>query len=149
MNRKHLLIIAGGLFLLFCFYKLASAFAPGSYPYAECYELNYPENKVIEAAEIVKKQNNYIAYGKFWEDNDTSDHWHHIYFNFHDSMLLTWTRPNGKNITTFAFVSMQDENSEWKDINNDFGYFENRKLKKKLEKEILDKIKIELEKKHK
>ena len=40
---------------------------------------------------------------------------------------------------------MQDENSEWKDLNNDFGYFENRKIKKALEEEILANIKIELE----
>lgn len=149
MRKKYLFIIGGLLLFLFCFYKLGSAFAPGSYPYAEHYELNYPEKSVIEAAEIVREQNVYLHIGEGWEDKDTTDHWHHIYFNFHNRMLLTWTRPNGKNSTTFAFVRMQDENSEWKNINNDFGYFENRKLKKVLEEEILARIKIELEKKHK
>ena len=61
-------------------------------------------------------------------------------------MLLTWTRPNGKNNTTFAFVRIQDSNSEWNDLNSTFGYFENRKIKKALEEEILTKMKIELEK---
>jgi hypothetical protein len=41
---------------------------------------------------------------------------------------------------------MQDENSEWKDLNNDFGYFDNKKIKEALEEEILAKMKTELEK---
>ena len=146
MKRKYAFIIGGILLFLFCFYKLGSAFAPGSYAYSEQYELNYPEKEVIDACEKVREQNIYLHIGKGWEDKDPTDYWHHIYFNFHNRMLLTWTRPNGKNSTTFAFVRMQDENSEWKDLNNDFGFFENRKLKEVLKKEILDKIKIELEK---
>ena len=145
MKRKNIYIIGGLILFLFFFYKLGSAFAPGSYPYAEHYELNYPEEKVIEAAENVRKENIYLHIGKGWEDKDTTDHWHHIYFNFHNKMLLTWTRTNGKNSTTFAFVRMQDDNAEWKNLNNDFGYFENRKIKKALEEEILAKIKIKLE----
>lgn len=59
-------------------------------------------------------------------------------------MLLTWLRSDGENKTTFAFISIQDENSKWKSINNDFGYFENRKIKKEFEKEIVEKIKKQL-----
>ncbi|MGH2665946.1 hypothetical protein [Flavobacterium sp.] len=147
MKRKYIFIIGGLLLFLFCFYKLGSAFAPGSYANAESYELNYPEKKVIEAAEKVRKDNIYLHVGEGWEDKDSTDYWHHIYFNFHNRMLLTWTRPSGKNNTTFAFVRIQDSNSEWKDLNSAFGYFENRKIKKALEEEILAKMKIELEKK--
>jgi hypothetical protein len=146
MKKKYFYIIGGLLLFMFLFYKLGSAFAPGSYAYSEQYELNYPEKKVIEAAEKVREQNIYLHIGEGWEDKDSTDYWHHIYFNFHNRMLLTWTRPNGENSTTFAFVRMQDENSEWKDLNNDFGYFDNRKIKEALEEEILAKMKIELEK---
>lgn len=145
MKRKYIFIIGGSLFL-FWFYILINLFAPGSYTNAESYELNYPENKVIEAAEKVRKDNIYLHIGKGWEDKDSTDYWHYIYFNFHNRMLLTWTRPNDKNNTTFAFVRIQDSNSEWNDLNSIFGYFENRKIKKALEEEILNKMKIELEK---
>ncbi len=145
MGRKYLYIIVGLILFLFLFYQLGKALAPGNYAYSEQYELNYPEGKVIEAAEKVREKNVYLHIGEGWEDKDSTDHWHHIYFNFHNRMLLTWTRPNGKNNTTFAFVSMQDQNFQWKDLNNDFGFFENRKIKEALEVEILAKIKIELE----
>lgn len=149
MKSKYIYIIGAGLLFVFLFYKLGSLFSPGSYASAEQYELNYPEKRVIEAAEKVREQNTYLHIGKGWEDTDTTDYWHHIYFNFHNRMLLTWTRPNGKNSTSFAFVSIQDKNSEWKDLNNDFGFFENTDIKEALETEILAKMKIELEKQSK
>jgi hypothetical protein len=49
MTRKTLIIIfivLGGLFLI---YKLADMFSRGSYGHAERYELDYPEQKVIDA----------------------------------------------------------------------------------------------------
>ncbi len=147
MNKKTIIRILVVILFLYGLYKFGHALAGvGSDPYAETYELNYPEEQVIQAAETVKKENIYLTVGKGgrWEDRDTTDYWHHIYFNFHDRILLTWTRPNDKNGTTFAFVRIQDENSNWKDINEDFGYFENKKLKDQLNKEILQKIKLEL-----
>ena len=63
------------------FYILINLFAPGSYTNAESYELNYPENKVIEAAEKVRKDNIYLHIGKGWEDKDSTDYWHYIYFD--------------------------------------------------------------------
>jgi hypothetical protein len=106
--------------------------------------MNYPETGIIAAAETVRRKNKFLATEEGLVDNDSSDYWHHIYFNFHGKMLLTWTRRVGKNMTKFAFVRIQDENSLWKDINNDFGYFKNRKLLKVLENEISEQIKIEL-----
>lgn len=143
-SKKNILKTGGVLLFLFLFYKLGNAFAPGSYPYAEYYEFNYSEQKVIEAIEIVKKENITLKVGKGWEDTNSTDYWNHIYFNFHNQMLLTWLRSNGENKTTFAFVSIQDENSKWKLINDDLGFFENRKIKKEFEKEIVEKIKKQL-----
>lgn len=143
-SKKNILKLGGVLLFLFLFYKLGNAFAPGSYPYAEHYEFNYSEQKVVEAIEIIKRENINLKVGKGWEDTNPTDHWNHIYFNFHNRMLLTWLRSNGANNTTFAFVSIKDENSNWKSINNDFGYFENQKIKKEFEKEIVEKIKKQL-----
>jgi len=143
-SKKNILKI-GGILLFIChFYKLGNAFASGSYPHAEHYEFNYSEQKIIDAIEIVKRENVNLSVGKGWEDTHSTDHWNHIYFNFHNRMLLTWLQPNGENKTTFAFVSIQDENSKWKSINDDFGYLENRKIKKEFEEEIVEKIKKQL-----
>lgn len=147
MNKKTIIRILVVILFLYGLYKVGRVFGgAGSYPYAEAHELDYPEEQVIQAAEIVKKENIYLTVGKGgrWEDRDTTDYWHHIYFNFHNRILLTWTRPNNNNGTTFAFVRIQDENSNWKDINEDFGYFENKKLINQLDKEILQKMKLEL-----
>ena len=145
MKNKYLFIIGGIMLLAFCFYKMVYAFAPGSYPYAEIYTLNYPEKRVIEALENVKANNNLEAAQK-WKDDDSTDHWNLIYFDIQGKIVLTWTKPNDENSTNFAFVSIQEENNERKTINNDFGFFENKKLIKMLEDEILNKIKIELAK---
>jgi hypothetical protein len=54
MTKKTLIIILialGGLFLV---YKLADMFSPGSYGHAKTYELEYPEEKVIEAINKLK-----------------------------------------------------------------------------------------------
>lgn len=58
MTKKALIIILmvlGGLFLI---YKLADIFSPGSYGHAERYELDYPEEKVIEAINELKNTDN-------------------------------------------------------------------------------------------
>lgn len=55
-SKKNILKFGGFLLAIFLLYKLANAFAPGSYPYAEHYEFNYSEQKVVEAIEIIKKR---------------------------------------------------------------------------------------------
>ena len=57
MSKKSLIIISIVLCGLFLLYKLACMFSPGSYPFAERYELNYPEHKVIDA--IIKNLEDY------------------------------------------------------------------------------------------
>ena len=64
MTKKRLIIIAIVLAGLFSFYKLADIFAPGSYPYAEHYELNYSEDKVIEAIANLKASDSELVVPK-------------------------------------------------------------------------------------
>jgi hypothetical protein len=135
-------------------------YAPGSYSYAEHYELNYPEEKVIEAITRLKISDNDLLVPKVtiqgagkWDledgkENET-DFWHTFYFydKEKNQILYTWTRPSGLNKTTFAFIAINDglDLEHWKEINDDFGFFENRKIKRKFEDSILRKVKQNLE----
>ena len=156
MTQKRLIIIATVLTGLFFIYKLADIFAPGSYPYAEHYELNYPEDKVIEAIIKLKTSDSKLLVPKVTiqgggqlDLNDgkekETDHWYKFYFynKEKNEILFTWTRPAGKNTTTFAFVSINEglDIGHWKNINDDFVFFENKKIKKHFEETILEKIK--------
>jgi hypothetical protein len=159
MTKKTLIIILvvlGGLFFL---YKLADMFSPGSYGHAERYELNYPEEKVIEAITKLKDEDKDLLVPKVtiqnsgqWDLNDgkekTSDYWYKFYFydNVNNRILFTWTRSSGPNTTTFAFVSINNglDLGNWKDINDDFGSSENREIKKNFEQTILQRVKEKL-----
>jgi len=145
---KKILITIGIITIgLFCFYQFARMFGAGSYPYAEYYELNYPEDTVLKAIEKIKEENPNIAGGSSYEDTDTTDYWHHLYFSLDHYIILTWTRPSSPTTTSFAFVSRLGENSTWKDINDDFGYFENRRIKKSFNENIFKKLQAKLERK--
>ncbi|WP_026953130.1 hypothetical protein [Algoriphagus mannitolivorans] len=160
MTKKRLIIIAIVLIGLFFFYKLGDMFAPGSYPYAEHYELNYPEDKVIEAINNLKASDSGLLVPKVtiqgagqWDLNDgkenKKDFWYKFYFydKKKNEIMFTWTRPAGQSKTTFAFVSINKglDLGHWEVINDDFGFFENRKIKKDFEETILKKIKENLD----
>lgn len=160
MTKKRVLIFSLVLIGLFLIYKFAAMMAPGSYPFAENYELDYPEDEVIEAIKTLKDSDpdwivpnvtiqgsgsHYLNDGKRGE----TDFWHHFYFynKKKNQILATWTRPSGANTTTFAFVSINNglDLGHWKVVNDDFGFFENRKIKKDFEATILKRIKEKLE----
>lgn len=160
MTKKTLIIILlvlGGLFFL---YKLADMFSPGSYGDAERYELDYPEEKVIEAINKLKEVDKDLVVPKVtiqnsgqWDLNDgkekDADYWYKFYFydKAKNQILFTWTRPSGPNTTTFAFVSINNglDIGHWEDINDDFGFFENKKIKKDFEETILKRVKDNLD----
>lgn len=160
MSKKSLIIISIVLCGLFLLYKLACMFSPGSYPFAERYELNYPEHKVIDAIKELKSSDKELIVPKVTINgngqfdlndgkNDKTDYWHKFYFydKNKEQIILTWTRPSGKNTTTFAFVSINNglDIGNWQEINDDFGYFENKKLKENLKEKILKRVKEKLE----
>jgi len=147
-----ILIVLGGLFLI---YKLADIFSPGSYGHAEKYELNYPENEVIDAITKLKSQDNDLVVPKVsiqnsgqWDLNDgkekETDNWYKFYFYDRDKnqILFTWTRPSGPNTTTFALISINQglDLGHWKDINDDFGFTENREVINSFETSILKRV---------
>ena len=88
-----------------------------------------------------------------WDLNDgkenKKDFWYKFYFydKKKNEIMFTWTRPAGQSKTTFAFVSINKglDLGHWEYINDDFGFFENRKIKKDFEETILKKIKENLD----
>jgi hypothetical protein len=155
-TKKVLLIIVLIVFGLFGFYKISSILAAGSYPFAEIYELNASEEVVIRAIDKFKvKHPEYIVpnvtiqnEGSFnlseSEGRKDSSYWYFVYFYYpkENQILLTWTRPNNEGGTSLAFVSINDglELGHWKEINNDFWFLENRKLKKQFNERIVNEI---------
>ncbi|MCU4157460.1 hypothetical protein J1N10_15895 [Carboxylicivirga sp. A043] len=80
------------------------------------------------------------------------DYWLHINLYYPDTKetVRTWTRPDfDTTITTFAFHSLGKDNlpSDFRLINKDFWYLENRKQIKKFRRTFVDKINREIENK--
>ncbi|MBK8712291.1 MAG: hypothetical protein IPL97_10535 [Niastella sp.] len=132
----------------------ACNFAPGSYPYAEEYEINVNESDLIEAIQNFKKDNPQYIVPEQTQLNDGrnneagQNYWYHIYFYNQDEnkIIKCWTRPIDKGKTTFAFIGINQglELGNWKMINKDFSRSENKEVKKKFEERILNKIKEKL-----
>lgn len=160
-KRCRKVIFTVGLILLglFLLYRFAIELAPGSFPYAETYELNASEEDVIKTIDQFKRDHPELCIPKVEIQNngqydlkdgrkDSSDLWYSIYFYYlkENQIAYTWTRSEGKQKTTFAFVSLNSGLTlgNWKDINKDFGSSENKKLKGQFEARILDSIRQRL-----
>src|SRR4051812_11437592 len=157
--RNIILVIGCVLLGFFLLYRFAVTFAPGSYPYAEAYELNASEDNVINTIKQFKTVHPELSVPKVQIQNqgqfdltdgrkDSSDLWYHIYFYYpqEHQIVYTWTRPDGQDKTIFAFVSLNSglNLGNWKDINKDFSSLENKKLKEQFKERILDSIKQRL-----
>jgi hypothetical protein len=132
-------------------------YSPTSHVHAERYELNYPEDKVIEAIVNLKGSDNLVVPkittqdSMRWNLNDGREkNAEHHKFYFYDKennrILFTWTASSGPLTTTFAFVSVNEgiDKQNWKDVNDDYTFFENRKIVNNFEETILAKLKKSL-----
>ncbi len=157
--KTIIVYIKSFLVLVFLIKITACNFAPGSYPYAETYELNYSEEQVKTAIKEFKQEHPEYIVPKVTIDGQSTwdlideqskepNHWYIVYFYFpkENKIIFTWTRPAEKGKTTFAFVSINEGLilGNWKLINKDFSRKENNKEKKKFEEQILNKIKEKL-----
>lgn len=134
-------------------YYFGWSFAPGSYARAEIYEINLPEQELIDIIKEVKVENQELTLPQlmkpFLKDGrlgrEKFDFWYHIYFYYSDKnqIVITWTRPKTKTSTSFAFVGINQGLTlgNWKDVNESFFWWKNRPLKNEFEKRILKKIK--------
>ena len=149
MNKNCIKIF---LILIFSLKLSSCNFSPGSYPYAQEYEINVNESILIKAVEDFKKSNplyivpNYLQIkdGRYTE----KDHWYHNYFYYPDEIQIinAWLRSSDKGHTTLAFVGINQGLTlgHWKEINKDFNNSENQLQKQKFEERILRKIKEKL-----
>lgn len=122
------------------------SFAPGSYPYAERYEVDVEYSVFIERINSFKKANpEYKTPDNLGLLDGKLKHWYKVYFFLaeENEILYTWVQKTTDGKTTFAFVSINEglELGNWKDINHDYSDLENDKHKEKFEKLILEKLK--------
>ncbi|SFU37519.1 hypothetical protein SAMN05216480_10242 [Pustulibacterium marinum] len=145
MNRKHLLIITGIFTFGLLFYYLVWSISPGSYAKAETYELNIPEDTLIEIINDVKSENN-LQTNSFVDHQNR--HWYSIYFEYQDKnqIIHTLTRAKNKTTTTFYFSGYKNKTDigNWINANEYFLWWKNSKEKKEFEKRILKKIEKKL-----
>lgn len=144
------------IFSLIGLYYIAWLFSPGSYAKAEVYKINLPEKELIEVINRVKTENpelllptemqNVLAEGR--KGSGQFDYWYHIYFYYSDKnqIINTWTRPHTKNVTSFAFVAVNDGLilGNWKNVNEYFFWWKNEPMKNEFESRILSKIKAKI-----
>lgn len=137
------------LYTILMFSCISCSFAPGSYPYAERYEINCSESDLINAVHKFKEYNpefNVPIQTQLKDGRrDGGDHWFHVYFYYvkENEIVKTWIRKTNKGTTTFAFVAINEGLTlgNWKDINKDYSSNENKLQKEKFEKLILNEIK--------
>jgi hypothetical protein len=149
-SKKIILIAVIVAIGLFGIYKFGVAFSPGSYAYAETYEINAPEPEVINAIQNLKKAHPDLSSPTSLLDGrkGNNDYWYHIYFYYPDKkqIVYSWTRPATNNRTTLAFVSISEGLTfgNWKLINKDFTAQKNQEFKEEFERRIFDSIKQRL-----
>jgi hypothetical protein len=132
-------VIFSALFFNSCSY------APGSYPYAEVYELEMTEEELIRATIEFKLENPEfsvpIDIGLVDGRSDSiTDHWYHVWFYYRaeNKIIYTWVREN-----KMAFVSVNEglEIGSWKLINKDMSRAQSKKEMRIFEDRILNKVK--------
>ncbi|KAF2516459.1 hypothetical protein [Flavobacterium foetidum] len=142
---KILIIVSIALFVTYkivSFFSTFHFYAAGRYPYAETYYLKYPENEVLMALEKLQLKNADL------KDKYSKDYWHDISFDLNGKRIEAWTRPF-EETTDFALVAVyKDRESEWQLVNQDLGLLGNIMLKREFEKEVIEKLKMELAKQH-
>lgn len=147
--KKVTLILGTMIAISGLLYWIARLLAPGSYPYAERYELHYPEKEVVQAVDSFKKATPQYKVPERMKLKDgrsnNSDHWYHLYFYYQeeDQVVYAWIRPLGNSSTTLAFVAINygQQLDNWKEINNDFSWADNSAQKRKFQDKILSEIK--------
>ena len=152
MTKKNIIIsisVIGLPLLMILFIYIGWSFGPGSYPYAEIYEFNLPEDSLISVINKVKQENPDLT-SLILKDGRQSqkDYWFDIYFYYKDKnkIIKTWTRPITKQKTVFAFVATNDGLilGNWKEVNSSFWWWKNKPEIEEFEQKILNKIKSKL-----
>ena len=153
--KKYAIIAVTILLVLILFYKLAKLFSPGSYPYSEIYEVNMNDSLLIKKINFFKQKNtSYNVPEKSGLVDDTfgkeSNRFVlYFYYKQENQIILTWVRRLDKENCQFAIVSVNEgtELGKWKELNNDYGFFETIKEREKFEERILKSLNVTYSKK--
>jgi len=150
--RKVLIVIGIIFAVLFIMWQGAKMMAPGSYVYAENYQLAAPESRVIEAVKLFKKTHPEMVVPEAAnlassEGRPDSSYWYFIYLYYpkENQIVLAWTRPTIDSLNTeLAFVSINEGLGlwNWKQINKDFTGEDNKKLKAQFERRFVKELGI-------
>ncbi|WP_026998140.1 hypothetical protein [Flectobacillus major] len=150
MKKNILPIIVSIALVTFCFYKLGSLFSPGSYPYAEVYEIGIRDSLLIERIKTFKINNpSYDISSKIGLADDIlgqEKKWVMCYFYYKEEnqIIATWVRELDNNHCQFALVSVNNgiELGKWKYVNHDYGFFDSITERAKFEDRILKPLKV-------
>ncbi|MEP2025581.1 hypothetical protein [Reichenbachiella sp.] len=123
-------------------------YSPGSYPYAERYEIDMSEDELIDRLKTHKELHPELKLpaGVNMKDGKRNnvDHWHHFYFyrKESDQVVKTWVRRIDEERSTFALVALFDRSFQHglKFFNKDFDDEENEILINRFEEELLTNI---------
>jgi hypothetical protein len=158
-TRKRIIIIWSSVITFIGFVIwFGNSLAPGSYPYAEIYEMQAPEKEVIESISKFKSHHQEMIVPditidgypagsiKNSEGKRDGSYWYinYYYYPNENEIVFTWTRPTGNGNTDLALVSINQglDIGHWKDINKDFKRAENKKIKTQFENKILKQLGI-------
>lgn len=115
-------------FMAFLTCLSACQFSPGSYPYAEKYDIVANENELTKAIASFKELNPQyqvpLNLSLYDGRRNESDHWYHIYFYMNDEnrVFKCWLRQKDAETTIFAFIAIYQvkPNGGWEYLNKDF-----------------------------
>ena len=172
MNTKKKIFIGllGLTLSIFLFYQLGKSFSPGSYPYAESWDLKANESEVIQIITEIKQEHPELIPPGETPSTIEKDSWYFINFYYADTKEIVHTLLSDINskMSTISFTSTAIINKkrkpiidslsiklnidtsslaedsiivESRTINRDYGYFANKREIIKFEELILDKIK--------
>lgn len=141
-----------GFLFFFLIGTISCDIAPGSYAYAEVYNLKVNESELVSIIQEFKKDNpDYCVPNEVQLKDgrrDENDYWYHIYFYYKEEnkIIKTWVRQFDRETTDLAFIGLNNGLilGNWKFINKDFSRKENKLEKAKFEQRILNRIKLKI-----
>ncbi|MBS1771517.1 MAG: hypothetical protein JST82_01565 [Bacteroidetes bacterium] len=127
--------------------KVQFRMAGGSYPYAQRYTFNRPEQQVLDAIKQFKTQHpDYVAPLSFGlpEGRGDSSEYYDIYFYYPDKnqVAYCWTHPDGAGKTTLALVSINGGKDlhDWYVLNSGYNLWKDWKTKEDFETRVLSEL---------
>jgi len=127
-------------------------FAPGSFPYAEEFELNESRQTLINKVENFKEDNPQykVPIRANLIDGYQGDNlmWFHVYFYYPDEDVIvkTWLRSKfDSSKTTFALVGINKGLvlGNWKEVNHNLDHSENSRQIGLFKERILNRLQVE------